>query len=48
MGNPVNLSSTPVSYRLPPPTLGEHTTELLQELGLEQSRIETLRTRGCV
>ncbi len=33
IANPMRLSATPVSYRLPPPTLGEHTTEVLQSLG---------------
>ncbi|NIW98544.1 MAG: CoA transferase, partial [Phycisphaerae bacterium] len=27
LGNPINFSDTPVSYRLPPPLLGEHTTD---------------------
>ena len=31
-GSPVRLAETPVSYRLPPPLLGEHTDEVLQEL----------------
>jgi crotonobetainyl-CoA:carnitine CoA-transferase CaiB-like acyl-CoA transferase len=33
IANPVNFSDTPVSYRLPPPLLGEHTEEILQSLG---------------
>lgn len=32
IGNPLKLSETPVTYRLPPPRLGEHTDELLEEL----------------
>lgn len=32
LGNPINLSGTPITYRLPPPLLGEHTTEVLNEL----------------
>jgi crotonobetainyl-CoA:carnitine CoA-transferase CaiB-like acyl-CoA transferase len=33
LANPIRFSSTPVSYRLPPPLLGEHTAEILQSLG---------------
>jgi crotonobetainyl-CoA:carnitine CoA-transferase CaiB-like acyl-CoA transferase len=31
-GSPVRLAATPVSYRFPPPLLGEHTDEVLEEL----------------
>jgi crotonobetainyl-CoA:carnitine CoA-transferase CaiB-like acyl-CoA transferase len=33
IANPIKFSDTPVSYRLPPPLLGEHTKEILQSLG---------------
>jgi crotonobetainyl-CoA:carnitine CoA-transferase CaiB-like acyl-CoA transferase len=33
--NPIGRSETPVSYRLPPPRLGEHTTELAEWLRLQ-------------
>jgi len=33
IANPIRFSNTPVSYRLPPPLLGEHTDEILQSLG---------------
>ena len=32
VGSPISLANTPVSYRLPPPLLGEHTDEVLNEL----------------
>ena len=35
LGNPVKLSRTPCSMRTPPPALGEHTEEVLAEIGLQ-------------
>src|SRR4029079_19541340 len=34
IGLPVKLSATPGKVHLPPPTLGEHTENVLKELGL--------------
>ena len=33
IANPMRLSDTPVTYRLAPPFLGEHTKQILQDLG---------------
>jgi crotonobetainyl-CoA:carnitine CoA-transferase CaiB-like acyl-CoA transferase len=33
IANPMRLSDTPVTYRLAPPFLGEHTNQILQDLG---------------
>lgn len=48
IGNPVRLSDTPASYRLAPPTLGQHTAEVLTELGYDTDGIADLREQGIV
>lgn len=48
LGNPVRLSATPAVYRLPPPTLGQHTVEVLGELGYRPEEVERLREGGVV
>ena len=39
---------TPPVLRRAPPALGEHTDEVLAELGLDAARIATLREGGVV
>jgi formyl-CoA transferase len=34
VGSPLKMSETPVEYKSPPPLMGEHTQEVLKELGL--------------
>jgi formyl-CoA transferase/CoA:oxalate CoA-transferase len=48
MGNPVRLSDTPASYRLAPPMLGQHTAELLAELGYDRACTVSLREQGVI
>jgi len=48
IGNPIKLSETPVTYRRPPPTLGQHTEEVLRELGLSDAEIATLKAEGAI
>lgn len=46
MANPVQMSATPVEITRYAPLLGEHTIEVLQELGVPEERIATLLDRG--
>ncbi len=49
LANPVRLSETPASYRLAPPTLGEHTNTVLQDwLTLDAAEIERLRSAKII
>ena len=44
IGNPAILSRTPVTYRYPPPTVGEHTDDVLDELlDLDADALNRLR-----
>ena len=49
VGSPIGLSRTPVSYRRAPPTLGQHTDEVLAEvLALSESERAALRDEGVI
>ena len=49
LGVPVKLDDTPGSVRTPPPTLGQHTEEILTHmLGLDMDAIARLREAGAV
>jgi formyl-CoA transferase len=49
VANPVGFSRTPVCYGLAPPTLGQHTNEVLGDwLGYSDEKIEALRAAGAV
>jgi crotonobetainyl-CoA:carnitine CoA-transferase CaiB-like acyl-CoA transferase len=45
---PVRLSETPASIRRQPPALGEHTDEVLAELGFAATEIQSFRTAGVI
>ena len=47
-GIPVRLSGTPPSVRTPPPLLGQHTDEVLRDLGYSEGEIVALRRDGAV
>ena len=47
-GVPVKLNKTPGSVRRAPPALGQHTGEVLEELGIPRAEIEKLNAAGIV
>jgi crotonobetainyl-CoA:carnitine CoA-transferase CaiB-like acyl-CoA transferase len=49
IANPVRLSETPADYRIAPPLLGEHTSEVLQDLlGIDNKTFESLKKKGII
>ncbi|MFT5392742.1 MAG: crotonobetainyl-CoA:carnitine CoA-transferase CaiB-like acyl-CoA transferase [Gammaproteobacteria bacterium] len=48
IAQPVNLSRTPSAIRRPTPDCGEHTDEVLGELGLSPDEINTLRDEAVI
>ena len=48
IGIPIKLSETPGRFQRPAPTLGQHTDEVLTELGCSPSDIAKLRAGGVV
>jgi len=49
VANPIRLSQTPVEYRNAPPTLGQHTAEVLADLlGYDAAGIAALHERKVI
>jgi len=49
VASPMHLSQSPVQYNMPPPMLGQHTREVLQEhLMLDSKAIEKLYDKGVL
>ena len=48
VASPMKLSATPVAYTRAPPTLGQHTDEVLAEAGLSSAQIADLRAHRVV
>ena len=49
IANPVRLSETPADYRIAPPLLGEHTSEVLQDLlGMDNATFASLKKKGVI
>jgi len=44
----VHFSQTPTAIYIAPPTLGQHTGEVLSRLGLSESEVNSLRSSGIV
>jgi crotonobetainyl-CoA:carnitine CoA-transferase CaiB-like acyl-CoA transferase len=47
IANPIRLSEQPIVYRLPPPLLGEHSKNILQELGYSDSEAAAALKEAC-
>ena len=48
VGSPLRLHDAPVTFRRHPPLLGEHTDEVLGELGYDPDAVAALRAEGVV
>ncbi len=48
LGQPVTLSRTPARVVAHPPAQGEHTDEVLREIGYDDAEIERLKRQGIV
>ena len=48
VASPMKLSATPVQYRRAPPLLGEHTDEVLRDLGWSDAQRAALRAHGVI
>ncbi|WP_280189453.1 CaiB/BaiF CoA transferase family protein [Delftia sp. PS-11] len=48
VASPLRLSETPAVLRSAPPALGQHTDEVLAEIGMSPLSIESLRARGVI
>jgi glutaryl-CoA transferase len=49
VASPIRLSATPIRHDVPPPTLGQHTREVLTGLlGMGEEEVVTLREKGVI
>jgi crotonobetainyl-CoA:carnitine CoA-transferase CaiB-like acyl-CoA transferase len=48
VASPFRFAASPVAYDRPPPRLGEHSSEILRELGMGEAEIERLRAEGVL
>jgi CoA:oxalate CoA-transferase len=48
LGSALHIDGTPLPVRIPAPDLGEHTGEVLSELGLSPADVDELRQKGVI
>ena len=48
VGTPIRMGATPLSPGVQAPSLGEHTEEVLREIGIEADEMATLREQGTI
>lgn len=49
VASPMRFSETPVEYELPPPMLGQHTREVLEDfLGMKSAELDALGRKGVI
>lgn len=48
LATPIRVSHSPLTARSPPPRLGEHTLQVLQELGYSMTDVERLKSAGAI
>jgi len=48
VGSPVRMDGERADSELPPPALGEHTSDVLRELGLSEDEVEQLKREGVI
>ena len=48
LGTPMKFSETPCEIRKPPPSFGEHTEEILKQLGYAEAEILGMRQEGVI
>ena len=48
VGSPIKLSETPIEYRNAAPLLGQHTDQVLKDLGLQDEALTRLKAQGVV
>jgi crotonobetainyl-CoA:carnitine CoA-transferase CaiB-like acyl-CoA transferase len=48
VANPIRMSATPLRYETAPPTLGQHTREVLSGLGIDERELQTLARDGVI
>jgi crotonobetainyl-CoA:carnitine CoA-transferase CaiB-like acyl-CoA transferase len=48
VGQPIEMMRTPAQFRRPPPDLGEHTSEVLAELGFDEGEIAEMKSKRVI